>query len=39
MLFVNDSVWGLPRLYGINYENNQGIASITIEHLEIRSRD
>jgi uncharacterized protein (DUF2235 family) len=38
-LFVNDSVWGLPRLYGINYENNQGIASITIEHLEIRSRD
>jgi len=39
MLFVNDSVWGLLRLYGINCENNQGIASITIEHLEIRSRD
>jgi hypothetical protein len=38
-IFVNDAVWGLPRLYGASYDNNHGTASIAIEHLEIRSRD
>jgi uncharacterized protein (DUF2235 family) len=38
-LFVNDAVWGWPWIYARNYANNQGTASIKIEHLDIRSRN
>lgn len=38
-LFVNDAVWGVPGIYARTYANNGGTASITIEHLDIRSRN
>jgi hypothetical protein len=37
-IFVNDAVWGLPKISRINYENNRGSASVSIEHLGINSR-
>jgi uncharacterized protein (DUF2235 family) len=33
-MFVNDAVWGLPFIYGNNYANNHGAASVKIEHLD-----
>ncbi|WP_338690636.1 DUF2235 domain-containing protein [Bradyrhizobium sp. 26S5] len=38
-IFVNDAVWGLPSVYGTFYANNGGSASVTIEHLQIKSRE